>query len=217
MYKLCQLGNILMRNCCCLPGRVGERGFLGLHSLRFCCSAGKQESSLHQMVSSHPGIARGALLAWSCASRLASARSVERCARCCRAGATSAPHHPGVFEGCSSELPWTGHVGDPSAGCLPQALTPHRGRGDVPVRDGGKSTEYPRLSWDGVRAEDTEGSDAAAAGKSVPCPAHACTSPPVSLHARVSEAGGKAGPVHGAVWLLRCWGSGTLLRRGERR
>lgn len=137
------------------------------------------------MVSSHPGITCGALLAWSHAGRFASACSVVRCAWCCGAGTISAPHCPGVFEGCSAELPQTRRVGDPNTGCLPWALTPHWGRGDVPVRDSSKCTRCPCLSQDRVRAQDTEGSDAAAAGKPVLHPAHACTSAPVSLHACV--------------------------------
>lgn len=43
---------------CCLAGRVRERGVPGLHSLRLRRSAGKQESSLHQVVSSHRGSRR---------------------------------------------------------------------------------------------------------------------------------------------------------------
>lgn len=61
----------LMRNCC-FPGRIRECGVPGLHSLRFRGSAGKQESSLHQMVSSCPG---STLLALSRTGRLAPPRS----------------------------------------------------------------------------------------------------------------------------------------------
>lgn len=43
---------------CCLAGRVRERGVPGLHSLWLRCSAGKQESSFHQVVSSRRGSRR---------------------------------------------------------------------------------------------------------------------------------------------------------------
>lgn len=47
-----------LRNCCFLPGCVGERSVFGLHPLRLCRSAGKQEGSLHQVVSDEfPGSA----------------------------------------------------------------------------------------------------------------------------------------------------------------
>lgn len=48
----------LLRNCCFLPGCVGECSVFGLHPLRLCRSAGKQEGSLHQVVSDEfPGSA----------------------------------------------------------------------------------------------------------------------------------------------------------------